>query len=279
VADLAITALYTAEAWAWGGFACAELFTSREGRAVFDATNAALSAARLVRRDWAPLRESLVQRHAAIDRIVGEAIAGGARQVIELAAGLSRRGAAVSRDTGVRYVEVDLPAVIARKRALLARSEAGRAVLARTNLALVEGDAGAIDLASIAEDGAVCVVVEGLFMYLDAGAQARLDARVAALRARGDVTLVFDLVPGAEEPPDGALGRAMGGLLARATGGGRFARDARTRGDVLAALAAAGFDDAGAVDTRAVARAWGLPCPDAATRAVVFTARARATRS
>ena len=276
MADLSITALYTAEAWAWGGFACAELFSSREGRAVFDATNAALALARVARRDWPPLRESLVQRHAAIDRRVAEAIAGGARQVVELAAGLSRRGAAVSRDAAVRYVELDLPAMIARKRALLARTPEGREVLARPNLALVEGDAGAIDLGSLARAGLVCVVVEGLLMYLDAAAQARLFERVRAL---GDVTLVFNLVPGAEEPAAGWSGRVMGGLLARATGGGRFVRDTRTRDDVLAALAAAGYDDAAAVDTHAVARAWDLPCPDAPTRAVVFTARARATRS
>jgi O-methyltransferase involved in polyketide biosynthesis len=276
VADLSITALYTAEAWVWGGFACAELFSSRESRAVFDATNAALSLARVARRDWPPLRESLVQRHAAIDRIVGEAIAGGAAQVIELAAGLSRRGAAVSRDPGVRYVEIDLPAMIARKRALLERTDAGREVLARANLALVAGDASAVDLGTLVAPGPVCVVVEGLLMYLDAAAQARLFERVRAL---GNVTLVCDLVPGAEEPEEGRVGRALGGLLARATGGGRFARDTRTRADILDALRAAGFDDAAAVDTRDVARAWDLPCPDAATRAVIFTARATATRS
>ena len=275
MADLSITALYTAATWAWGGFDDAALFATVEGRRVFDVTNAALAAARLLRRDLAPLRISLVQRHALIDALAREAIAEGARQVIELAAGLSPRGAAFTRDPGpvMRYVEIDRPAMLARKRALLARSAAGREVLARDRLRLVEGDALAIELAGvIAPGGVVCVIAEGLLMYLDAAAQARLFAQVRALGAH--VRLVFDLVPAAEEPAPGRIGRALAAAMRRATGGGGLVRDGRTRADVLAALAAAGFD-AVAIDTRAVARARGLPFPDAPTRMVIFDARAR----
>jgi hypothetical protein len=78
------------------------------------------------------------------------------------------------------------------------------------------------------------------------------------------VTLIFDLVPGA--------GRALGAAMKRFTGGRGFERDQRTRADVLAALRAAGFAQAEAFDTRAVARARDLPYPDAATRMVVFRA-------
>ena len=128
MADLSITALYTSQVWAWGQLPCAELLASRDGKRVFDVTNAALG---LMRRGT-PLRFALLHRHTMIDHLVGE---WRPRRIVELAAGLSRRGAAVSADPAVHYVEVDLPDVVAHKRRLLERSEAGRTVLARPNYA------------------------------------------------------------------------------------------------------------------------------------------------
>lgn len=274
MSDLSITALYTAETWAWGGLACAELFTSADGRRVFDATNAVLGVARRVRRDWAPLRESLLQRHVLIDRIVRDS---GATQIVELAAGLSRRGAACSRDPAIRYVELDLPAMIARKRALLERTALGRAVLARPNLILVGGDAtdafGAALAPHLDPRAPTIVIAEGLLVYLDAAAQARLFARAREVASR----LVFDLVPGAEEPEPGAIGRALAAVMKRATGGAGFAPDRRTRAELVAALGASGWD-ARAIDARAVAHELDLPYPDAPTRTVIFDAHARSTR-
>ena len=265
--DLSITALYTSQTWAWGRLPCAELFATAEARRVFDATNAALALARLFRRDLAPLRYSLLQRHALIDRLARES---GAQQIVELAAGLSRRGAAFTRDPGVRYTEIDLPAMVRHKRELLERTADGRAVLARPGLRLVEGDATAIELGALRASGEpVLVIAEGLLMYLDAGAQQRLFERVRAL---GDVQLVFDLTPGSEEPEAGVIGRALEGAMKRFTGGRGFERDRRSRADVIAALRAAGFDDARAIEARDVARAWGLPHPAQPTRAVVFVA-------
>jgi O-methyltransferase involved in polyketide biosynthesis len=266
VADLSITALYTAETWAWGRLSCAELFASAEGKRVFDATNAVLGLARRVRRDWAPLRESLLQRHVLIDRIARSA---GARRIVELAAGLSPRGAAFTRDPELTYVEIDLPVMIERKRALLARTDEGRAVLARKNLALVADDVRTADLREYASPGTL-VIAEGLLMYLDAAAQASLFARVREVASR----FVFDLVPGAEEPPPGAIGRTLGAVMKLATGGGGFERDRRTRDDLLAALDGAGWH-ARAIDASAVARAEDLPYPDAPTRTVIFDALAR----
>ncbi len=275
MADLSPTALYTAETWRWGGFACAELFATADARRVFAATNAALAAAGALSRRTAPLRVSLVQRHALIDQLAREAIAAGARQVIELAAGLSPRGAAFTGEGAVdRYVEIDLPAMVAKKRALLSRTDEGRAVLARPSFRLVEGDALTTELAGVIAPGPVCVIAEGLLMYLDAAAQARLFATVRA--AGDDVRLVFDLVPPAEQPPPSPAGKRLAALMRRATGGGEFVRDGRTRADLLAALAAAGFEGE-AIDTSAVAAARGLPFPDAPTRMVIFDARARST--
>ncbi len=158
--DLSVTALYTSQVWAWGGLAGAELFATVDGKRVFDVTNAALGAASVLKSDAVPLRYALLHRHAMIDHLLRGAPA---PEVLELAAGLSRRGAAFSADPARHYTEVDLPPVIARKRELLARTAAGQAVLARPNLALVGADVETAALATWRTPGTpLFVIAEGL---------------------------------------------------------------------------------------------------------------------
>lgn len=266
--DLSVTALYTAEVWRWGGLPYAHLFATPEGRRVFDATNAALWLAR-----GAPLRIALLQRHAMIDHLLRWHLAHAPRcgRVLELAAGLSRRGAAFAG--AVEYTEVDLPPVIRRKRELLERTAEGRAVLGR--LRLVEGDIETLALEELAPRGEpVLVLAEGLMPYLPGDARRRLFAKVRRL---GDVRFVFDLTPADEEPPAGLAGRALEAAMRRFTGGRTFERDARTRGQIADELMAAGWDVAEAVAARDVVDAWRLPFPEQRTATVVFSAAARAT--
>jgi O-methyltransferase involved in polyketide biosynthesis len=263
VADLSITALYTSQVWAWGRLPCADLLASEDGKRVFDVTNAALA---LFRRG-APLRLALLHRHLMIDHLLRQA---SATRVVELAAGLSRRGTAVTADPRVHYVEVDLPAVIARKRDLLARTSEGRAVLARPNLELVAADVESIELPPLAGELPV-VIAEGLAMYLDGEARRRLFAKIAAVAG---ARFLFDLVPSSEEPPAGWTGRVLEAAMRRFTGGRAFERDARTRGDVLGELRSAGFTEATAIAAVDVARAWQLPHAEQRTPTVVFSARA-----
>lgn len=287
--NLSVTALYTAATWAWGGLPGAELFASEEGRTVFRVTNLALAIARLFNRDLRSLRHALLHRHAMIDHLLR---ASGAREVVELAAGLSRRGATFSADPGVRYTEVDLGPMIAQKRALLERTEAGRAVLARPNLHLVEGDVLEVDLSSTTapprlrnrtSEDPLFVIAEGLFMYLRPEQQRALFREVRGLfgapgapSGERSGTFVLDLVPACEEPEPGPAGRALGWLMKRFTGGKGFERDARTRHDVAAELRQAGFDDVEMIEPAAVAGQWGLPFPDVPTRQLVFVARVTA---
>src|SRR5438445_7842065 len=163
--DLSITALYTSAVWTWAGLPCSHLFATPDAKRVFDVTNAALAAANVFRRGHAPLRYALLHRHAMIDELLR---ASKLRRVIELAAGLSRRGATCTADARVRYVEIDLPEVIAKKRALLERTDEGRVVLARPNFELVAGDVMEVELVA---DEPVFVIAEGLVMYLDAAAR------------------------------------------------------------------------------------------------------------
>ncbi len=231
---------------------------------MFDVTNAALALARKP-----PLRFALLHRHAMIDHLVRTS---GMRHVIELAAGLSPRGAAFAPE--VDYVEIDLPAMVARKRELLGRTVAGRRVL--EHLRLVEGDVTTLDLAALASHEPTLVIAEGLCMYLPEDARRRLFANIARL---SDVRFVFDLVPSSEEPPPGLAGRALEAAMKRFTGGRTFERDARTRDDVLAELGAAGFTACEAIGSREVARAWQLPHGERTTTMVVFNAVARGSRA
>ena len=255
--DLSVTALYTSQVWAWGGLPCAELLATDDAKRVFDVTNAALAVARWARPDMPELRYALLHRHAMIDHLLAET----AGDVVEIAAGLSRRGAA---NCGERtYTEIDLPPVIAKKRELLARSVAGRAVLDK--LALVAGDVTTIDVPA-----AAVVIAEGLMMYLDGDQRRRLFAKIAAPR------FIFDLVPSAEEPAPGRVGKLLEAAMKRFTGGRTFERDARTREQVVDELHAAGFASVEVVSS-ATSR-WSLPHADHATTMVVFSA-SRATRA
>ncbi len=266
--DLSVTALYTCQTWAWGGLPGAELLATADSRRVFGATNLFLGLARLFRPRLPSLRHSLVLRHLILDHLTAEA---GSPQVLELAAGLSRRGVTLSLDPAVTCTEVDLPPMVAHKRALLAGTEAGRAALARPNLRLVEGDAldgawtGLVD-----PSRPVTLIAEGLLVYLDAEARRAL-WRLAAevLRAAGGV-LLFDLVPGAEEPRPGPLGRALGWLMRRFTGGRGFVRAGETRSELVADLAACGLTDVTLVEPATAPAGWQLPFGDRRTQTVVF---------
>ena len=259
--DLSVTALYTAGTWAWAGMPGAELLADDDSRRVFAVTNAALKL-----RPRAPsLRHALVQRHVMIDRVVEDARP---RHVLELAAGLSRRGAHLSGRPDITVTEIDLPAVIAKKKQLLGRTPEGQSVLARDNFRLVEGDVATIDLQALDLHRPLAVIAEGLLMYLDADAQRALFAKLRPLAS----VFVFDLVPQVEQPPPGVAGRALGALMRRFTRGADFERDARTRDDVLADLAAAGFE-AEVLEPKDAPRAWNVPHLDEKTQQLVWIAR------
>jgi O-methyltransferase involved in polyketide biosynthesis len=271
--DLSVTALYTSQAWAWGGLSHAHLFASSDAKRVFDATNAVLAAARMFNRKLAPLRHSLLHRHTMIDHLFRES---GYEDVIELAAGFSRRGAAATSDAHVTYTELDLPPVIERKRELLQRTEEGRAVLARPGLRLIEGNVETVELVPFVRRGEpVFVIAEGLMMYLAADARHDLFAKLRQLAAiAGELRFVFDLTPRSEGPEPGMPERVLEAALTRSTGGRSFESDTRTGDDIVTALREAGFDDIEVITSRDIARAWNLPDPDRRTQVVLFVTRA-----
>lgn len=268
--DLSVTAYYTAHAWRWAKLPGAELFTGRKSRDVFNATNLALGVARLFRRDLPSLRHGLVQRHVMIDRLVAGT---GCHQVIELAAGLSRRGVTMSEDPALRYVEVDLPAMIAHKQKLLARTARGRAIAARPNLVLHAADVTTLAIDDVLAPGPACIVAEGLLVYLDAAAQQALWRKLAAVcAARPGSAVVFDLVPFVEQPRPGRVGRAFERMFRRATRGATMAFDGRTRDDIAAELRAAGFTAVEQHEPASAPAAWAVPHLARRTQQLVWRA-------
>ena len=262
-------ALYTCGVWTWARLASAHLLACRPANAVFGATTLVLAIPTAILRK-PRLRESLVQRHLMIDHL-----ARGAPAVLELAAGLSARGVRMSSDPDVTYTEVDLPATMEYKRRLLARTQEGQAALARPNLCLCEADVLAADLASLCRvkpGAALVVIVEGLFMYLTADAQRSLWRRIRGLFDTHPGTLIFDLVPFVEQGERTALGRALGFLQRRASRGVGFARDRRTRHDIVRELTELGFS-VEMLEPRDVPDSWQLPHLDTRTQQLVFFCR------
>jgi len=136
------------------------------------------------------LEMTLLARHRIIDALLEQAIAEGkVGQVIEIAGGLSPRGATfAARHPGLTYVEGDLPDMVAHKRSLLAR-----AGLRFDNHRVVE-------LNALADEGPVCldavagellapgvgtaIITEGLTGYFPAEVLAPMWYRFSAALGR-----------------------------------------------------------------------------------------------
>lgn len=204
--NIAVSALYTAGVWQWARFGGADIATPKDAGTVFKVVNAFHRFYRWINPLTYSLRHQLLHRHAAIDRLIADS---GCTQVLEVASGFSARGLRFSAEPKLRYVEIDLPDMVAAKRRQLARSAAGSAALARPNLEIRAGDVFEIDYAAESARAPTAVVTEGLMMYLRRDQQMPLWKKIAdALRVRGGVYL-FDYIPLSEEPPRSLLGRLL----------------------------------------------------------------------
>lgn len=239
------TAHYTGYVWVHNGLSPPALGTP-EGRLAYQALRPGNAAARLLRQP--NLEGVLLARHRTIDWLLERAVAqDGIGQVIEIAAGLSGRGARFVRqfDGRIRYLEADLPAMAARKRRILA--DAG---LARLDHQIVDFDAlaesGPLSLsalaAQLAPDRGLAIVTEGLLNYFDEAAVRGLWARIAATLVRFPRGLYLsDLFLG--EDSRGLRARLFARLLSRFVRGRvhvHFAGAAQAG----AGLLAAGFTEA-----------------------------------
>ncbi len=238
--DLSITAKYTSATWAWGKLPNADLLLTPDADRVFRIVNGALGITRPF--TGAPeLRVSLLERHRILDELV---LASGCTEVLELAAGLSRRGITMTEDPSLHYVEIDLPHVVEAKRAILETTERGRDALARSNFKIENGDVttARLDLFFGDSSARLFIVAEGLLMYLDSTAQNKLFHDVATRLAKVGGAFAFDLVPTSEQRKPGVVGKALGRAMKWLTRGGTFVRDDRSRDDIRRELLTHGFE-------------------------------------
>jgi O-methyltransferase involved in polyketide biosynthesis len=112
---IAPTAHYTAYCWHVLGLPHAELFATPLGRRLYRAYRL-LELPGTLRGRPSKLLRTLKNRHALIDAEL-ERLA--PDRIVELGAGLSRRGLTFAADHGVRYLEIDLPEMIAYKARLI----------------------------------------------------------------------------------------------------------------------------------------------------------------
>lgn len=124
---------------------------------------------------------AFVARTLAFDRFVREEVARGADLVINLAAGFDTRPYRLDLPPSLRWVEVDLPALLDEKEGLL-RGETPRCRLERVRLDLADAPARRALFARLgAEAKRVLVVSEGLLIYLSPEQVSSLAADLAAV--------------------------------------------------------------------------------------------------
>ncbi len=163
------TAHYTGYVWYRNGLSHPAL-TTTEGRALFTSLHPLMMASAALGRP--SLETYLLARHRAIDLLLERAIEREQiTQVLEIAAGLSPRGWRFARRYGERivYVEADLPAMAARKRAALRRAGSlGERHQVRELDAL--NDTGPESLPALTAEleprAGLAVITEGLLSYI-----------------------------------------------------------------------------------------------------------------
>ena len=112
----------------------------------------------------------------------------------------------------------------------------------------------------------------GLLMYLTTSEQQSLMTQVYQYLLHHGGTFIFDLVPHGEQPPSGFIGRSLGWLMKRFTGGQSFIEDHRMRDQVLQDLQQVGFDSIRCLDAQNVAVQRGLPFSTKRTQQLIFVA-------
>lgn len=109
----------------------------------------------------------------------------GTNRILEIAAGFSPRGIAMSQDGAITYVEMDLPDVAHQKRAIIRRMQEQSMIGERANLYVTEGNALNAEAiqgaAHMLGTGPVAVVNEGLLRYMDHDAKVTIATNIRCL--------------------------------------------------------------------------------------------------
>lgn len=194
---IAPTAHYTAWVWYRLGLPHAELFATERGRRLFWTFRLAGEWLAMALPRVPNMQQYLEMRHRSIDWALSEF---DADRVVEIGAGLSRRGLTWAADRGVDYLEVDLPHMIeAKKEALSMRAPKSLAERAKTKLRHHAVDVLSPEFRDFLRDELASgsrrvVIAEGLLGYFDLAERERIVRSVGeALQAAGGGIFLCDL--------------------------------------------------------------------------------------
>lgn len=197
--SISFTAHYTGYVWHHYGLSDAH-FATGQGRLYYTLLRPFERLARcLIGSD---IKTTLLQRHFLIDRELESLVASRPDlQVLEIACGLSPRGHRFTRrHSGLRYVEADLPGMVARKRALLEPLQSLDARHRLVTCNILDQDTTDCLEAVIAREfdtsRPLVVITEGLVNYFDLGTISGVWQRLAtALRAFPVGVYLSDVYP------------------------------------------------------------------------------------
>lgn len=273
--NVAVSALYTAATWQWGGLPMADLLTPTDAAPVFKWVNAYMRFYRWINPRTYSLQHQLLHRHTAINHLLKRS---GLKWVIEIASGFSPRGAAFSAQPDCNYLELDLPEVVEHKRKQLLTSTTGQQVLARSNYSLQAGNVLELDFETLLNGQPAAVITEGLMMYFPRKTQLTIwKAMAQGMKPAGGLYL-FDYIPLTEEPARSLTGRILHWLRVSVFRiKGDFAYDERDRHAVAEDLKSCGFDQVTIHATGEVASQWALPQSATPSRTLVYACEVNAS--
>lgn len=265
------SARYTAATWDWAGFNYAEIVLPKGCRTLFKIVNTYMLLYRLINPAKHSLKYTLLHRHAMINTLLRQS---SHRQVIEIAAGFSPRGAATSEMVDIQYFEVDKPNVIEYKTKILQDTALGRSVLSRSNFKQVPGDILQLNYRNKFPNESSLIISEGLMMYFTRDEQLTIWRAIADFVKTTGSLYVFDYIPLDAEPKRSQLGEFLSRLKRHlGTKMSEYCYDERTRWQVRADLLTAGFSQVDICDSKDFASRWRLPYSDKATQVLIYSCR------
>lgn len=239
------TAHYTAYVWHRLGLPHAKHFKTATGRVLYWGFFAMGEWMTRLSPAVPTMRDYLEYRHRLIDAVVADEEPD---LLVEVGAGLSRRGVTWAADHGIVVVEFDLPGMAAVKRRRVAALPAELRARMAGRHTVVDADVLAPDFATtlgVAIGGArrPVVIAEGLMSYFAAAERQRfLTAVAAGLRGAGGGLLICDTHTRSAQAKVGTAAKVLKAAIMTLTRRRRALGAYADEADLRQRFTAAGFD-------------------------------------
>lgn len=247
------TAHYTAYVWHRLGLPYADVFATRRGAALYWGFLVAGEWMTRLSPDVPTMRDYLEYRHRLIEAVLHGLLPD---RLVDLGAGLSRRGMTWAADRGVDSIDIDLPAMAAAKRRALARVPSEL----RAGLRVIDDDvlsSGFEDRLArlLAGSRRPVVTAEGLLSYLDPPDRLAVLGMVArAFRRTAHGSFVCDVHTAEDQARVGRATSLLRFAIRTVTRRRRALDPFPTREALRVAFLDAGFDHVEIVDASAHAK-------------------------